>query len=174
MTIFVIGYTATGKTPFAQKLANELGYKHISASEWVKTKFKASSETLTREEYVKEITSYSIEQLKVDPDSCVRYIIDNYREDFFNGTLVIDGVRNPRDFMKLFYSETDKVISLESINKEALTEFEEGVQVIKQYCLWLINNNLIEEEQTKIVEFKERMDFDKIISNVIKEMELLK
>jgi cytidylate kinase len=141
--IFIIGASGIGKTPLAEELAKQLKRKQISASEWVKQLFKPSSENLSREEYIKEITTYSKKRLKEEPFSCINYIEETYPDFFISGNYIIDGIRNPFDFNNLFDPKTDYVVYLNSTLKSPKNRFEAGIILIYHQVNWLEENGIM-------------------------------
>src|SRR6185436_115652 len=99
MKIFVIGYSGIGKSPFTNKLLNKFPTAQvISASEWVRSVFPTDT-------HVDILTSYAKYKLRTNPNSCVDYINRNY--SFNNKITLIEGIRNPYDFNRLFDYTTD-------------------------------------------------------------------
>jgi len=65
--------------------------------------------------------------------------------------VVIDGIRNPRDFINLFNPNKDKVVFVSKEKTEIKsTIFEKGIIVIKEYIKWLEENNLLENKSIYI------------------------
>lgn len=116
--IFIIGDTKCGKTTLAKKIAEKLNFKHISASQIIRDGFTGNKESPT---FTKEITDYSIEKLKLNPN----YIINDLAKKHIGlGGFVIEGCRNPRDFSSLFSYNDDYVISITNYSASDPQPFE--------------------------------------------------
>ncbi|GEM_PF-6190117 len=153
MKLILIGQSQSGKTTLAKQIAQSYGFQHISASNWVKQRWSFSLEDFTsREAYIKAITEYSLECLREDPNACVDYI----REQC-GGTdkTVIDGIRNPYDFVNLFDWRCDRCIHLiYERNPISTNGFEQGLGVIQAYLTWLLDNSLIQKHQMITLNFQ--------------------
>jgi hypothetical protein len=127
--VFVLGRSRTGKTPFAKRVAEATGAAHLMASEWVRSRFPDTGHA-TRDAYVQAITAFSLEELRRDPSICVDYIRAHHD---LTRPCVIEGVRNPYDFVHLFDPRADQVVLLDH-RKNDLTEtvFERGLDVIRR------------------------------------------
>lgn len=139
--IFVIGMSHVGKTPLSDVLATSMGMTRISASEWVRSRFVPSpgSDSAT---ILADITRFSQAELAKNPDACVSFMENKYGVS--KGGFVIEGIRNPRDFMLLFRPERDMVFFLRFPgNTVSPTSFEsEGIRVIQENVTWMVNNHL--------------------------------
>src|SRR4051812_23127630 len=103
MSVFVLGRSRTGKTPFAAQVALSLAVPHLSASEWVRQRFPPASFP-DRQAFVEAITRFSIEELNRNPRACVEHLRTHHDLSRF---VVLEGVRNPHDFVHLFDPRTD-------------------------------------------------------------------
>jgi hypothetical protein len=140
MNLFVLGSSAAGKTPFARQIALALGVQHVSASEWVKRLFPAGAHA-DRNAYVEAITRFSLAELARRPDACVAFL--HQQHDLTRPT-VIDGIRNPHDFVHLFDPRRDRVVFLELAgNAVRKTDFEDGLEVIRSYLAYLAKTGLL-------------------------------
>lgn len=137
LNIFIIGKTKVGKTTLGKILADKFQYQSISASEWIKCRLETSN--------VEKITQASLALLKDDPDACVNYLQHKYH--IKSGGLIIDGIRNPRDFLILFDPSRDIIISIENNNIDYASQFEEiGLKTIKENIKFLKEMNLFSNE----------------------------
>lgn len=124
MKIFVIGNSKSGKSTIANKLGLELGYKVISAGAWVRSAF--GEEKPTR----KEMDDYSCAVLNKNQNICIEYLIEQIGEE---ENVIIEGIRNPRDFMFL-YQPGDIVIFIKLLPEIEESEFEKrGMETIQKY-----------------------------------------
>ncbi len=143
MKIFVLGRSGVGKTPFAKKVSEAAGWPLISASEWVKTIFRNTFDD--RAEYVRAITTFSIQELQKRPSRCVDFIKSKY--DLMK-SCVIEGIRNPHDFVHLYNPATDIVVLLDwTENGLKETEFERwGLGAIRSYLRFLSETGILGQE----------------------------
>lgn len=135
--VFVVGHSKVGKTPLARRIAERIGLTLVSGSEWIKARYvpseAASKDTAT---YIDEITSLSLRCLAENPDACIDFIRGKY--DVAEGGLVIEGLRNPRDFMAFYRPDVDVVIFLNHLNVKPATLFERGgVEGIMNNVAWM-------------------------------------
>lgn len=128
--VFIIGSTGTGKTTLGNFLIKKFHYKRVQLSAYLKQQFPRHEGELSLD-YTQRITNQSKEFLREDPDffaDRARSASDN------NGGNIFDGVRNPRDFCRLFDPKRDVVINIISQNKP-MTLFEErGIAAILAVC----------------------------------------
>lgn len=136
MSIFVLGRSRSGKTPFAAQVALALGWRHLSGSEWVRRRFPAGREDYPdRAAYVEAITRFSLAELRRDPRACVEYLRAAYD---LSEPFVAEGLRNPHDFVHLFDPRSDAVVDLEHAGNDLPpTGFEGGLGVIDAYLDYL-------------------------------------
>jgi len=129
-----MGQSRTGKTPLSARIAAALEMTHIQASEWVKKRFDGTPYT-DRNAYVQAITRFSIEELQREPYACVAYI--DHRNDL-RRDCVVEGIRNPHDFVHLFDPRADVAVLLNHVgNPVTRTAFESGLDVIAEYLRFL-------------------------------------
>jgi len=148
MNIFIIGPSRSAKTPIANIVAERFNFTRISASDWVRSIFVSSKPVVTIEDKqraLEEITRFSQDLLKEDPNRCINFIKDKYpwhqlESQSFSDTYVLEGFRNPRDFLTLFNPRYDKVIFLTypSSPLQPLTFETEGLIIIEQAIDWFI------------------------------------
>lgn len=150
--VFVVGYSKVGKTPLARRIAERLNLTHVPGSEWVKARYApsdaASKDTQT---YIDEITALSMQCLAENPDACVSFIRAKY--DVAEGGLVIEGLRNPRDFTMLYRPDVDIVIFLNYTNVKAATLFErDGIDAITENVRWMETQGIARRNRNADVE----------------------
>jgi len=97
------------------------------------------------DDYVQRVTAHSIASLKADFALSL-----NYARRSLEGIpdAVIDGERNPFDFVHLFDPKCDLAVSL-ILAKDSLirTEYEKGLLTIWSYLDWLMANGFIALQQ---------------------------
>lgn len=151
--IFLIAKTKDGKTTVSNFLVEELGVTTISASKWVVPAFLAEFPYEKNPEvYSHKISKFSIDRLKKDPDSCIDVIKND--PSVKAGNCLIEGIRNPRDFLALFDARKDFVIRFEvETNIGNYSKFEQfGIQAIDGILDWYIACELIKPNQ--IIRFR--------------------
>ena len=121
MKFFVLGASHTGKTPFAQRLADHLGIPRVGASALVRARFPAGSP-------VEEMTAFATATLRADP----MHSADALRAAIAHAGAhcVVEGVRNPTDFIATFDPRCDRVVILARAASPVRTAFEHGLDVI--------------------------------------------
>ncbi len=149
MNTFILGQSYTGKSPLAKEVARLTGAQHIMASEWVREEYSVPHGT--REDFIAGITAYSLQRLQEEPNVCVDYIHAHYD---LTRSSVIEGVRNPQNFVHLFDYRHDHVIELIHVgNPYPKTTFEEGLSVIGSYLDWLSKCGLFDPTRRNRYEF---------------------
>ncbi len=152
MSLFVLGRSRTGKTPFAAQVALALGCPHVMASEWVRRRFPPATFP-DRQSLVDALTRFSVEELKRNPRACVDYIRARHDLDRFN---VVEGVRNPHDFVHLFDPRRDAAVFLEhTANDLRPTAFEGGLAVIRAYLDYLLDAGLLPASRVFVYRYPE-------------------
>lgn len=149
MKIFVIGYSGIGKSPFTNKLLSKLPTAQlISASEWVRSKFEIGTSA-------EVLTAYSKDQLRTNPNSCVNFI--NQKYTFDNKITIIEGIRNPFDFNRLFNYTKDIVVFLSRDGLVPRTSFEEnGLLAIEAYTNFLLLENMLDKNRVLYIHFSSK------------------
>lgn len=151
--IFVIGKTNVGKTPLVEYLKTIDGVAAVSASDWVKSIYVRNPDH-SKTEYVNDITRFSKEKLKDDHDCAFRHTNSLLKE-----LNIIDGVRNPNDFIKLFDPNRDVVVFVDPISPSKYsTLFDDGVDIIVSYVYWMIQNGLFDGDRFFQIEYVNRID----------------
>jgi hypothetical protein len=130
--IFVIGPSESGKTPLARRTAEALGIPCHGASAWVRERWPKGSP-------VDEMTRWAIEELRRDPGVSVKAL---HRHADLDAPCVIEGMRNPYDFVTCFDPRCDVVVVLRR-DVSAVTAFERGLIVIGAYLDWLRDAGLL-------------------------------
>lgn len=153
MKLLILGPSQSGKTTLAKQIAQTYGFAHISASEWIKQRWPTSPEDFPhRQAYIQAVTDYSLTALRQSPHACIDYIRDRLPN---SGSTVIDGIRNPHDFIHLFDWQSDRCLSL--IYQHCpipSNSFEQGLIVIETYLNWLLTNHLIQSSQAIVIQFQ--------------------
>jgi hypothetical protein len=142
MNVYIIGPSRSAKTPIANQVAAGLKATRISASDWVRNIFVPSGPVVTiedRQRTLEEITLFSQRLLAEDPNHCINHIRQNYPGVLAqDGDYVLEGFRNPRDFLTLFNPVYDRVVFLAhpSSPLSPLTFETEGLAIIEQTTNW--------------------------------------
>ncbi len=139
--IYIVGYTGSGKSTLANEISDLDGTHVIYFPHSVGQYFKSLVAPATPD-YTQAVTNKSLEILAKDPDFVIKYY--KSKGNCHGGGVIVDGLRNPRDFIHLFDHNSDLVVFLDREGLEAKTEFETGVDVIKEYVGWL-NSNFVTE-----------------------------
>lgn len=145
MNIFIIAKTQAGKTTLSNNLLELTSNSRIiKMSEYFRTHFvKKESDFLTNKEYVQAMTDFSVAILKDNKNFNIEYIASKYNLEDFDIN-IFEGIRNINDFIYFFNPNEDKVIIIETISNNALTVFDEGVDIIKGYVDWLKKCNILD------------------------------
>lgn len=133
MKIFVLGASHAGKSPLARRTAEALGVPCYGASAWVRDKWPPGSP-------VAEMTAWAIDELRRDPGVSVKSL---HRRADLDGPCVIEGMRNPYDFVTCFDARCDLVVMLQLAEQRPVTSFEHGLDVIRAYLMWLRDAGLL-------------------------------
>lgn len=168
MKLFVLGRSGTGKTPVARQTAAALGVPHVGASEWVRRMFPALPEgapSQQRQEQIEQMTRFSLDELKRDPASCLAFL-DRHHD--LQRPCVIEGMRNPSDFVRTFDPRCDLVVVLEARGSPLqATGFEAGLDVIRGYLRWLVDNGLLDDANVKDLAWDSAAYLDDVIAEAI-------
>ena len=154
MKIFIIGATKSGKTTLAEKLSKKYNFKHIKASALIRDIFpKNESDFKSKQEFTEAITKFSLDINRKDPYIVSRYLRTSNNLD---QNCIIEGIRNPNDFFELFDIANDKVILLKHENSDLKeTEFEKGIEIIKDYLLWNLRVEIIHPKRFHEIKFED-------------------
>ncbi|MEZ4402987.1 MAG: hypothetical protein R3B06_23395 [Kofleriaceae bacterium] len=157
MKIFVLGASATGKTPMATALAAALGLAHVRASAWVRERFPgraAGADAGSRQAFVEAITAFATRRLVDDPWVSAVALRDAVAA---SGPCVIEGIRNPLDFVHLYDPRRDVTVWLEHLASElSPTAFERGLDVIASYLDWQAAAGLADAGPTRRMRYRFR------------------
>jgi hypothetical protein len=150
MKIFILGRTGSGKTPLARMLSACLDMAHIGGSEWVRARFKADP-GLDRVAFTEAITAFTAEEVRREPSVCTDFIRRKYD---LSKPCVIEGLRSPHDFVKLFDSSRDAVVFLERYDNDLpATAFErDGIRLILSYVRFLLDRGLMAKDPERVIE----------------------
>jgi hypothetical protein len=143
MKVFLLGATRSGKTPIAEHISICTGYRLISAGAWATV--GSSDRDRTMEEHVRCATLFSVQSLKTNFRRSLEFAqlsIEGFPD------VVIDGERNPFDFIHLFNPREDAAISIRiGENVRFWTDYEEGLLTIWKYLDWLLACGFIVAQQ---------------------------
>jgi hypothetical protein len=143
MKIFVLGTSYSGKTPLAERLGARLGLPVHSAGEWAREGFGHRCRDMR--EYVAEVTAWSLAELQTDFGRGLKHL--RGKEGLSDGS-VIEGERNPHDFVHLFDPRAGWALTLVNLhNPIPPTPYEHGLEVIWRYLEWLAANGFIMASQ---------------------------
>jgi len=145
--LFVLGASGAGKTPVARQLADALGVPHIGASQWVRRAFPPVDDPTQRQQQIEAMTRFSIEELRANPRACLDFIQREQHDLADAGApCVVEGMRNPFDFVHAFDPRRDLVVMMERAdNTLQRTAFERGLDVIRDYLAWLRGAGLMDD-----------------------------
>jgi hypothetical protein len=108
-----------------------------SASAWIKKLATEAGVVLKsdsaedKKEYVETLTDMSLLQLANDQEIAYRSMADLPKN------AIVDGLRNPYDFVRLFDPAKDLVVSVFRHDFRAFTDFEDlGITVIEEYIVF--------------------------------------
>lgn len=122
----------------------------ISASDWVRNTFVPDPQASgDKQKFIASITEYSINQLRNDPEVCIKYICKHYPDVESKKGYVLEGFRNPKDFLTLLNPSTDLVVLLKFPNNpiHGMTFEQEGLQTIYYSVEWFLHSKLMSECQ---------------------------
>lgn len=161
MRFFVVGTSHTGKSPFARRLAGKLGVRALSAGEWVRERAAVHGEARpgdaatpeARAAHVARLSSLAIDELRRDPGVSVASLRARLLAP--DEPVVVDGMRNPYDFVHTFDSRTDRVVFLTLTTNAPPQGFERGVEVIRDYVAWLADLGMVTADQVSHYKFSE-------------------
>ena len=147
MNIFVIGKSKTGKTTVSSKIAQALDIQHVTVST-IFREIVNENDFETRQEFIEKISYVSETMIEHDP-----YVVVNYVNSMTaNTSSVVEGFRNPFEFIKIFNPSEDKVVFLNG-GKHVLSyqsKFENGVDLIYKNLKWMHDLKILKN----FVEFK--------------------
>jgi hypothetical protein len=139
--LFLLGKTKSGKSLLAERLIGERAdlVRRLSASEWIRTMTRDQPEGQDHMAYVAFLTAESEKRLRADPLAAVRYMTDfqGMRSAPNWAGSIVDGMRNPCDFVHLFRPGRDFALFLSNPAHELDGPFDDGVELIRDYVLWL-------------------------------------
>lgn len=155
--VWFVGATSSGKTAIAEKGIVPLGYHSITGSRFFRESFGRQEidyleekplESFSPEEiaalkqkFVGDISEHSTNVLQDNPHCNVDYIQACIRRAGM--PCVLEGFRNPFEFMQLYDPAKDMVIFLDRPNADRYdTIFERGIDVIKQNVRWCVDASL--------------------------------
>jgi hypothetical protein len=128
----------------ARHLAAAVGLRHVKAGAWVRERFATpappdDAPDAERAAFVEAITRFAIDELRADP----WVSIDHLAATGLDVPSVIEGIRNPMDFVHAYDPRGDVVIWLDAASIAITpTPFERGLDVIDAYLAWLASSGL--------------------------------
>jgi GTPase SAR1 family protein len=138
--IFVIGYSECGKSTFSQALCERLSVQYIGASEWTR-KFNVTKDR--NPAYRETVTNLARKALLENPRVCIDYISSSLSA--IKEPVIVEGLRNPFDFMNLYDPANDYVIHLEPENAIPINRFDDGIDVIIDFLGYMNENHLFDD-----------------------------
>src|SRR5579885_3440038 len=168
MKIFVIGLPKSGRSTFAQALAQHNKTQYIDATTWIRSTFRERRDGEHIQQFEDEYHRYLSMRMMVNPWFVVDHVFDQikiHQEEKIKH-FVIDGLFAPKDFVHLFDYREDMVIFLNRTDNETETKDHEtiGVSVMRDYCFWMSSANLLPKDRWIEYNFKipgENSDFIK-------------
>ena len=163
MNLFIIGPSGTGKTPVAKYVADNLGFQLVKSSQYFREGFQKNLKDYeTRGAFVNAITEYSLGELKKDPMCNINYINNHYD---MSKDCVIEGIRNPNDFMAFFNPKTDYVLELYYVYTDIIpSKIESGISVIRDIIQWNIAQGIMDKKQYYEFNFEYFWDKERVSS----------
>ena len=172
MNYFIIGNTKSGKTGVAKILQRK--YKNLdflSASEMIKIEFikKYPERFENLDDYVKTITDFSVDLLQKDPKANAKYLKVKLQQSKQNKgkSFIIDGLRNPIDFMEIFNPLEDVIIYIDNYDRIPKTNFEEyGINAIRSYFGFLTVNGMLKNKIIHLYGYSYEEIFEKFCEEI--------
>lgn len=177
--VFVLGSSGAGKTPIARQLAEALGVRHVAASAWVRNAFAdlqlhvdpkftsagaGGGGTADRQAVVEAMTRFSIEELRKNPRACL-----DVAGPEMDVPCVVEGMRNPFDFVHAFDWRTDLVVFVQrGDNALERTAFEEGLEVIGNYLTWLRKAGILEGDRVLVRHFPDADAIEGVVTEALR------
>jgi len=151
MKIFILGMPQSGRTTVAKALCMAEDYRYIDAYSWIRSMFREIKPGEKEGLYEDEYHNWFINRLKLKPEMIIDSVHDAmnaYNQDEKN-IFVIDGIRSPRDFLKLFDYNKDVVIFLNRTGNQAeYRDYEDvGLSAIRDCCFWMAATELLPKER---------------------------
>lgn len=117
---------------------------------------------------LEEITLFSQRLLKEDPNRCIDFIRKN-NPDLNRYSHVLEGFRNPRDFLTLFDSLKDKVVILKfpSSPLYPLTFETEGLGIIEQSVDWFVKCGIMSSGSVLKVTLNDFSEVESVAASII-------
>ena len=153
--VFVIGKSGSGKSPVSKAISAHYKIGYISGGGWVRSQF---SEDASRQRLTSDMVEYTQSKLRKNPDVGLEYLMSS-----IEGPTVIEGLRNPRDFMHVFDPRYDHLVYLQYSRDVVESTFDSGIEVIDSYASWLLQNKLLQPERCRRYCFDSYDALDEII-----------
>jgi hypothetical protein len=150
--IFVVGWTGVGKTTYAKQLCVENpAWNLLTGSSWITQHPDCPPVEPNKQSRAEKLTKFCLDLLKKDITVSYQGLKQLISNDKTN---VIEGIRNPSDFVRLFDPTKDEVVFL--VNDRVVqpsTTFEKiGLETITHYVMFLLGEGLLAPEQIKQVQ----------------------
>lgn len=171
MNTFIIGPSRSAKTPITLLIAKSTGWQPIHASDWVRSIFLPSRRVVTIEDkqvVLEEITAFSQRLLQENPNRCIDYIRSN-NPHLDKYSHVLEGIRNPRDFLSLFDTRRDRVVVLKipSSPLRPLSFETEGLAIIEQSIDWLVKCGIMSETSVMKITLNDFLEVEAIADSIV-------
>jgi hypothetical protein len=172
--LFVLGASGAGKTPIARQLADALGVRHVGASAWVRNAFAGmqldpsftsagGGSPVDRQKVVEAMTRFSIEELRKNPRACL-----DVAGPEMDVPCVVEGMRNPFDFVHAFDWRTDLVVFVHRAdNPLERTAFEEGLEVIGNYLSWLNKAGILDRDRVLVRTYPDVASIEAVVGEAL-------
>lgn len=163
--LFVLGASGAGKTPIARQLADALGVRHVGASAWVRNAFAGFTPEVghDRQKMVEAMTRFSIEELRKNPRACL-----DVAGPEMDVPCVVEGMRNPFDFVHAFDWRTDLVLFVQrGDNTLERTAFEEGLAVIGDYLSWLNKAAILDRDRVLVRSYPDAAAIEGVVGEAL-------
>jgi hypothetical protein len=157
--IFILGASQSGKTTLAKKLVSKLKCLHISAGAWARALCDSDNRDSLEES--------SSQELRCNPDYAINWInACSSKVNDNDHDIVIEGIRNPRDFHSLWNPNRDVCIFILNGNGDSEYKgFDFGVLAIEESVAWWKEN--IALDRLTSPSYVLMSEFDSFVENFV-------